>query len=167
MSLFSDYWDITPAGWLINKATEATVGPAALNASNQAADIEAINLYFLNEKPNNAQAIKLKDEWVEWYSSLGFFDKATNANTAANAFNKRNEMFRVNAQSQAEKDMAENMIRNGPTVNPVTGQPILRTSTGDRALKPEPLIPTTYKVAGVIGAAGVLVIVVLKKLRLL
>lgn len=167
MSLFEAYWDITPAGWLVNKLTEATYGPAALQATDQAADIEAINLYFLNTKPINNEAAKLKDNWVKWYSGLGIIAKNTDSNVAATAFNRRNEMFRVNAQTQQEKDMAEAMIRNGPTVNPVTGKPIERTSTGDRALNPEPLIPTPYKVAGVIGAAGVLVVVILKKLRLL
>jgi hypothetical protein len=166
MGFLSDYFDVTPAGFIVNKVGEL-IGPAVLNASDQAADIEAINMFFLNAVPVNTKATQLKNDWIAWYSQLGTIDKTTNENTAAEAFNRRNDFFRANAQNQSERDLADAFIKGGPNVNPVTGKPVERTTTGDYAIKPEPKIPTPYKVAGVIGGAGVLVLVILKKLHLI
>lgn len=145
------------------------LGPLALNASDQAADIEAINKFFLDTKAVNSTATNLKNEWLQWYSGLGWYDKNVNEAIAAQAFNKRNAFLRANVTTSAEKEMVDRFIKDvdGPTTNPVTGKPILKDDQGNRIVPPIPLIPPLYKAIAVGVGTGTVVLVVLKKLRIL
>lgn len=165
MSLLTDIWDITPTGMVINKLGE-TLGPAVLSASDQAADIDAIDMYIATSTPINSKAQQLKNEWMSWVSGLSWYDKNVNEAVAAEAFNRRNAFMRANAPAD-QLESVNTFLKNVPAVDPVTGKINRVTETGDRIVPPTPLVPTTYKVVAVATAAGVSVLVVLKKLHIL
>lgn len=145
------------------------LGPLALNASDQAANIEAINKFFLDTKAVNGAAIAIKNDWLQWYVTLGWYDKNVDEAIAAQAFNRRNAFLRANVTTEAEKEMVDRFIKdvNGPSVDPVTKKPILKDSDGNRIVPPIPLIPPLYKAVAVGVGTGTLILVVLKKLRIL
>lgn len=162
----------TPIGWMtlpgeaVAEKLGEVIGPTVLNATDQGADLEAINGFFLSTTPSTVAAEKLKDDWMRWYSALSMYDKATNENIAAEAFNRRNAFIRAQATPD-EKVFVDQWIKDVPAYDPVTGKPNYVTSTGDRIKQPEPLIPTSYKIAAFAAAGVTLVLVALKKLRLL
>ena len=166
MGIIADAFSFTPTGMIVNALGE-TFGPTVLAASDQAADIDAIHEFFTRTEPINNKAQDLKDDWMRWRAGLTWHDRNINENVGAEAFNRRNEFMRANAQSQAELDRINEILKKVPAFDPVTGKPNFVDSKGDRIKAPEPIIPTPYKVAGVIGAAAVVVLVVLKKLTIL
>ncbi len=161
-----DVYSITPLGMVTNYVTGELFGPAVLNATDQAQNIDAIDVYITGAVPINSKATKLRDEWVQWVSNLTWYQKHMDETIAAQAFNKRNEFMRTNVPADQVEKVNE-FLKKTPTVDPVTGKVIHTTSTGDRAVPEEPLIPTTYKVVAVATAAGVSVLVLLKKLHIL
>lgn len=166
MSLLGDIWDITPTGIVINAITKETYGPAVLNMSDQAANIDAIDKFFANAIPINSKAEKLRDEWMQWASGLSWYERHIDEAIAAQAFNKRNDFMRANAPEEQLESVNE-FLSKVPAVDPVTGKINRVTSSGDRIVPPTPIIPTTYKVVAVATAAGVSVLVLLKKLHIL
>jgi hypothetical protein len=166
MGLLGDIWDITPTGMVVNFVTQETYGPAVLNASDQAANIEAIDIYITSAEPINSKATKLRDEWMTWYTGLSWYQKHIDESIAAQAFNKRNDFMRANAPSE-DAEKIDAFLKNVPIIDPVTGQTRHITSTGDRVVPPTPPIPTAYKLAAVVTGAGVTALVILKKLHLL
>lgn len=160
-------YDVTPTGFVINKVSGAVLGPTVLSAVDQAEDIDAIHEFFVRTKPLNAKAEKLKDDWMKWAGSLSWYAKHVDTNIGAEAFNRRNDFMRANVQSKEELDKTNEFLKKVPAFDSVTGNPNFVDSKGDRVKQPEPLIPTPYKVAGVIGAAAVAALVVLKKLTIL
>jgi|WetSurMetagenome_2_1015567.scaffolds.fasta_scaffold74584_4 hypothetical protein len=167
LDVVGDIYDVTPAGFVMNKVTGAVLGPTVLSASDQAADIDAIHDFFVREQPVNAKAERIKDDWMRWAGGLSWYEKHVDTNIGAEAFNRRNEFMRANVQSKEELDKTNEFLKKVPAFNPVTGNPNFVDSKGDRIKQPEPLIPTPYKVAGVIGAAAIAALVVLKKLTIL
>jgi hypothetical protein len=161
-----DVWSITPTGMLINYASGEAFGPAALNASDQAANLDAIDIYITGAAPINSKATKLRDEWMTWFSALSWYQKHIDESIAAQAFNKRNEFMRANVPAE-EVGKVNAFLKNVPIIDPVTGKTNHVTSTGDRVVPPTPLIPTGYKVAAAATGAGVTVLVILKKLHIL
>lgn len=160
-------YDVTPAGFVINKVSGAVLGPTVLSAMDQAEDIDAIHDFFVREQPHNETARRLKDDWMRWAGSLSWYQKHVDTNVGAEAYNRRNEFMRANVQSKEELEKTNEFLKKVPAFDPVTGNPNFVDSKGDRVLQPKPLIPTPYKVAGVIGAAAVAALVVLKKLTIL
>lgn len=165
-AFIGDVYSITPLGLVTNYVSGETFGPAALNASDQAANIEAIDVYISGAAPINSKATKLRDEWMTWYSGLSWYQKHIDEAIAAQAFNKRNEFMRSNVPSE-EVAKVNAFLKDVPLIDPVTGKTRHITSTGDRVVPPTPLIPTGYKVAAVATGAGVTVLVILKKLHIL
>jgi hypothetical protein len=143
------------------------IAPTVLNASDQAANIEAINTFMLTTQPLGNKAQSLRDDWMQWYGGLTWFQKNLESNTQAEAFNRRNAYMRANTDSADELERVNNFIKNAPAFDPVTGKPNLVTSTGDRVINPEPLIPTSYKVIGIATAVGIATLALLKKIRLI
>ena len=166
MGFLSNMFDLTPTGYVANKIGEA-IGPQVVSATNQAADIEAINKFFAETPPANNEAAKVKTDWVAWYNKLGWYDKNVVSGTGNEAINRRNAYLRANATTNAEQKMVDDFLKGGPAVNPVTGQVIQKTPEGDRYVPKPPLIPTPYKVAAVATIAGVTTLVVLKKLYII
>jgi len=165
MSILGDLFDITPTGMVVNALGES-LGPAVLAASDQAADIDAIHNYIANTQVRNSKAQGIKDRWMQWSAGLSWYQKHVDTNVGAEAFNIRNDFMRANALPE-EKAAVDNFLKKVPAFDPVTGNPNFVDSKGDRMKAPEPLIPTTYKVAAVIGGAAVAVLVVLKKLTII
>lgn len=165
MGILKDIFDISPTGMVVNAVGES-LGPAVLAASDQAADIDAIHDYISRTQVNNSKAQSVKDKWMQWAGSLTWYQKHVDTNVGAEAFNIRNEFMRENALPE-EKQAVDDFLKKVPAFDPVTGKPIFVDSKGDRMKAPEPIIPTTYKVAAVIGAGAVAVLVVLKKLTIL
>lgn len=166
MGLLSDIFDITPTGMVVNYLGD-TFGPAAIEAENQEKNLAAIHLYIMGNKPLNSTALKLQDDWVAWYAPLTWYQKNFDTAIGAEGINRRNAFMRANVQSAVEKQKVDEFLKKVPITDPVTGKPTMATSTGDRVVPPKPLIPTTYKVVAVATAAGVSVLVLLKKLHIL
>lgn len=166
MGLLSDVFDITPTGMVVNYLGD-TFGPAMIEGENQEKNLAAIHLYIMGNNPLNSSARKIQDEWVTWYGPLTWYQKNFETAIGAKAINRRNAFMRANVQSSEERDKVNEFLKKVPIIDPVTGKPTLATSTGDRIVPPEPLIPTTYKVVAVATAAGVSVLVLLKKLHIL
>lgn len=166
MSIFETIFDLTPTGMIVNAITKETIGPAWLNLSDQAANIDAIDVFFGSTQALNSEATRIKDEWMQWVSSLSWYQKHADEGVGAEAFNRRNAFMRANALPE-ERESVDEFLKKVPVVDPVTGKINHVTSTGDRVVPPKPLIPTQYKVVAVATAAGVSVLVVLKKLHIL
>jgi hypothetical protein len=166
MGILGDIFDITPTGMVIN-ALGDTFGPYVLEAENQEKNLAAIHLYIMGNKPLNSTALKLQDDWLTWYSPLTWYQRNMDTAVGAEAFNRRNAFMRANVESATEKQKVDEFLKKVPIVDPVTGKPTMANSTGDREVPAKPLISTTYKVVAVATAAGVSVLVLLKKLRIL
>jgi hypothetical protein len=161
-----DVYSITPLGLVTNYVSGEVFGPAALNATDQAANIEAIDVYISGAVPINSKAEKLRDEWMQWYTGLSWYQKHMDEALAAQAFNKRNEFMRANVPKE-ELPQVDAFLKKVPAIDPVTGKVNHVTTTGDRIVPPTPLIPTQYKLVAAATGAAVTVLVVLKKLRIL
>ncbi len=142
------------------------VKDTAIHASDQAANIDAINRYIAGTQPNTAKARKLQDDWLIWYGNLGWYSKGLDYDNEKIAYNMRNEFIRANADI-SEMDAVNAFLAKSPIINPVTGRPTGANATGDRPVEKPPLIPTMYKAIAVATAAGVSVLVVLKKIHIL
>jgi hypothetical protein len=165
--LVGDVYSVTPLGMVTNVSGEL-FGPAVLNATDQAQNIDAIDVYISGATPLNSKATQLRDEWMQWVSGLSWYQKHVDESVAAEAFNRRNAFMRANVLSKEEQEKVDEFLKKPrPVVDPVTGKTIHVTSTGDRVVPPKPLVPTQYKVVAVATAAGVSVLVLLKKLHIL
>lgn len=143
------------------------IGPSILNASDQAANIEAINSFMLTTQPLTNKSQVIRDDWMRWYAPLTWYDKNFGSNTEAEAFNRRNAYMRANVATAEELAQVNAFIKKAPAFDPVTGKPNLITSSGDRVLNPEPLVPTSYKVVGIVTVLGITTLAILKKIRLI
>ncbi len=166
MGLLTDFYNVTPTGMLTNYLGE-TFGPAVISASDQAATIDAIHTYIAGTQPGNGEARKIQNDWLAWYGQLSWLQKNTDDTIALEAYNRRNAFMRANATNNADLQKINNFLKGVPVVNPVTGKPTLADANGDRVIPPKPLIPPQYKVVAVATAAGVAVLVLLKKLYII
>lgn len=164
LGVVGDIYDVTPAGFVLNKVTGAVLGPTVLNASDQAADIDAIHNFFVREEPVNFKAQGIKDDWMKWAASLSWYQKHVDETVGAEAFNRRNDYMRANTTTAEEKAAVDAFVKKVPAFNPVTGKPNFVNSAGDRVAPPKPLIPTSYKVAAGVGAGIAAVIVILTQI---
>ena len=143
------------------------IAPSVLNASDQAANIEAINTFMLTTQPLTKKSEAIRDEWMHWYRPLSWFDKNFGTNTEAEAFNRRNAYMRANVATAEELAQVNEFLKKVPAFDPVTGKPNLVTTSGDRITTPEPLVPTSYKVVGIVTVLGITTLAILKKIRLI
>lgn len=97
-------------------------------------------------KKNTAPIVlPLIDGFIDWYNSLGWYDVHIMINdTMVNAISRRDTILAIMGKAPVKAAL------------PLEEQPV----------KP-PMIPTQYKIAGVVTAVGVTVLAVLKKLHVI
>ncbi len=126
------------------------------------ADIKAIYVYFENQRPlipKYPRIQQLIESFEDWYGNLTYWDTNIMSNdTLAEATRRRNELNLAMNGAPDPTVIPADRLQN----NPGTGG----TLPGRKPAEP-PLIPTQYKLAGVITVAAVTTLVILKKLHIL
>lgn len=164
LDVVGDIYDVTPAGFVLNKVTGAVLGPTVLNAADQAADIDAIHDFFVRTEPINFKAQGIKDDWMKWAAALSWYQRHVDETVGAEAFNRRNDFMRANVESAEEKAAVDAFVKKVPAFDPITGKPNFVNSAGDRVGPPKPLIPTSYKIAAGVGAGVIAVVAILSQI---
>lgn len=98
---------------------------------NQAADLDAINVYFNQTTAKNPQAAKLKESWYQWFNSLSFLQKNTDGDVVKEASNRRNAFNIANVNSPAEAEQLKEQFSYGVTREEMQGQPRVADAAGN------------------------------------
>lgn len=123
----------------------------------QIEDIDAISRYITSQPIRTDTARQLKDDWIRWRDGLSFWDRNFDGSTYDLARNKKLAFDRANAVTAQQKQAVETVAKTGLSTEQMQGKEDRRTSTGEYAIQPKPIIPTEYKVAiAVVGAGAVL-----------
>lgn len=113
----------------------------------QADDIDAINRYIVYAKVNTKEAGKIKDEWIKWHDSLGWWDRNMAPEVYDKARNLRNKFNIANATSSKEKEAIRQMQQTGLSTEEMQGgtRRVLSTGTYETA-DSDSIVPTSFKV---------------------
>lgn len=111
----------------------------------QADDIDAINRYIVYAKVNTKEAGKIKDEWIKWHDSLGWWDRNMAPEIYDKARNLRNKFNLANATSAKEKEEIRQVQQTGLSTEEMQGGTRRILSTGQYETEDEPIIPTSFK----------------------
>lgn len=111
----------------------------------QADDIDAINRYVVYAKVNTKDAGKVKDEWIKWHDSLGWWDRNMSPEVYDKARNLRNKFNLANATSAKEKEEIRNVQQTGLSTEEMQGGTRRILSTGTYETPDEPIIPSSFK----------------------
>lgn len=112
----------------------------------QADDIDAINRYIAQDTPvKTKEAGKLRDEWIRWHDSLGWWDKNMDQAVYDRARNLRNAFNLANSTSAKEKAQVKEVQQTGLTTEEMQGGVRRTLSSGDYSESDEPWIPTSFK----------------------
>ena len=117
------------------------------------ANLEATNRSIMETEAKTPLARKLKDDWIEWYEDLSYYERNMDWDTWDEARNRRNEFWEANATTPEELEQVQTVIREGMTSEEYAGEARRQRESG-RFGDEEPLIPPQYLWIG----AGVLVI---------
>jgi len=123
------------------------------------ADFAAINEYLMTTPIINSAAEKIKQDWMAWWHSHNN-DWYYTEDDYNHARNTRNQFNIANTATPAEQAEVKAQIATGVTTEEMKGQTKTAGTTGMFYEEPKPLIPTKWKVfglitAGVIGAGYV------------
>jgi hypothetical protein len=147
-----------------------TDGPIASKAIGdrimQSDDLAAMNIYMSDAKPVSPQAIKLRDEWLTWWESLGWYAKTFDSNTFDQARNRKHAFDIANVKSSAEAAAVKEQIKTSFTTEEARGEPNRMRSDGTYTEKPpekEPFFPTRIKILAGAILAGVTALIIAKK----
>jgi len=121
----------------------------------------AIDAYFIATPAVTPSAVTLKDQWRSWYDQLGFFGTMSDDNYD-NARNRRNAFNLANATTPAQVAQVKEVMKTGVSTEQAAGAPDRRDSQGNLPDHPPDLIPLGYKIAGGVGLALILAIVIKK-----
>jgi hypothetical protein len=136
---------------------EQGIGGMILTSDN----MEAIAQYMGAEKPQTAEATKIRDDFVKWYDGLWWYEKTEQSNYDL-ARNLRNRYNIANALTAADKAQVENVIKTGLTTEDFMNEPDRRDSKGmlpgPTEVPKTPLIPTPWLIG--LGVVAGLTIVV-------
>lgn len=130
----------------VETATAATIGPTGFEAADQEAGMIAINKYMQEKKPRTKEAIKLRDEWIRWYSALDWWDISFDDATYNEARNRKSKYDLADATTAEEKATVEEQLKRDPT----------RLSTGFLPEDEVSWVPSWVKPAAYGTGAGVL-----------
>lgn len=142
------------------KATGQTIVDAELSDA-KADEFIKIDQRVKQLQPINSKATKLKDEWLEWYNGLTFWEKTFDDNTFNEARNRWIDL--VSANSNDPKIIRET-LRFVPSLEQTFGLPDPRNSEGYYATNAT-FVPTSFKVGAGISAASILGLLLWLKLR--
>lgn len=136
---------------------EQGIGGMILTSDN----MEAIAQYMGAEKPQTAEATKIRDEFVKWYNDLWWYEKTEQSNYDL-ARNLRNRYNLANALTAADKAQVQDIIKTGLTTEDFMNEPDRRLSSGmlpgPTEVPKAPLIPTPWLIG--LGVVAGLTIVV-------
>ncbi len=120
--------------------------------------------YFNETKAVTSKASKIKDQFANWYSNLGWYAKTVSADDTWNqARNYRDTFNAANAVTPQQQAAVAHVQNAGITSEQMAGnQAQAKLSSGLYAAPdPEPpLIPTEYKVVVVIGGIAAVLLAV-------
>lgn len=126
----------------------------------------ALNEYMVNAcgsppRCNSATATALRDEWIEWYDSLGYVDYYYDCASLPcvhwdEARMIRDEFQRANAATPEELEQVIYVQETGMTTEEMMGQPSRKTSEGTYGDTPKepPLVPPKHLLLGAALFAG-------------
>ncbi len=129
-------------------------------------DLAAIDRYMKGTLTKTGAAVKLRDEWTEWYDGIGWWGSYSQENYD-HARNLRNQFDLANATTQAELEQVQRVIRTGMTTEEMAGGTSRNLSTGMYA---EPLVSSETKfvlIAGAVAASVTGGILLLGKLEMM
>jgi hypothetical protein len=115
------------------------------------ADLEAINTYIMTPgRAKTAAAKKLKNDWLAWFDTLGFWEKNFDSTIYDRARNKRHDFDLANTTTSADKQAVINQMTTGLTSEELQGQTRRTTEEGYFIVPDEPFIPDriTYSILG-------------------
>lgn len=90
---------------------------------SQADDMKAINDYMKRTPAITPEATALRNSWMTWYPSLGWYDLSFSQKVRDEASTRRNKFNLANAVTQAEKDNVVRVITTGMDTNMMQGKP--------------------------------------------
>lgn len=129
-------------------------------------DLAAIDRYMKGTLTKTGAAVKIRDEWTEWYDGIGWWGSYSQENYD-HARNLRNQFNLANATTAAERDQAQYVIETGMTTEEMAGGTRRNLSTGMYA---EPLVSSETKfvlIAGAVAASVTGGILLLGKLEMM
>ena len=98
---------------------------------SQADDMDAINVYMGNQKPQTKKAAEVRDEWIRWWEDLSWMEKALDGPTYDKARNLRTEYNRANAVTPKEKASVEKTVKTGLTTEVLEGGTSRQLESGE------------------------------------
>jgi len=121
-------------------------------------DLKAVNKYIVESPAKTEAATRLRDDWIRWYDSLGWYELNYNRETWDLARNRRLAFDRANATNAAEQHAVESVAMTGLSTEQQQGQTDRRTSTGEYAIQPKPWIPAEYKWIAILAGVGAVLV---------
>lgn len=119
------------------------------DVTDTSADMQAINKYMMETAIVNPDAQKIKDEWIQWWTQHQH-DLYWSGDDFNHARNTRNSFNIANTKSPEEAESVKQQIATGVTEEETRGETKTANTSGMFYETPKPLIPTKWKVFGLI-----------------
>lgn len=111
-------------------------------ATNQAADMQAIDDFMRRTAPVTPEATAMRQSWMTWYPTLGFWDLNFSETVRDEASTRRNKFNLANTTNPKDRAVVENVIMTGFDANQMQGKPRKATlpsgEVGTQIKKPTP-----------------------------
>lgn len=82
---------------------------------SQSDDMEAINLYMRTTPLTTPEAFQIKDSFIRWWDSLGFYSKSIDGAAYDEASTRRNQLNIANQPTEAKKAEIRDILARGQT----------------------------------------------------
>lgn len=143
------------------KATGESISNAELSDA-KADEFSKLNQRVQQMQPTTTKSRKLKDDWLQWYNGLTFWEKTF----SDDKFNEaRNRWLDLVAADARDPEAVKSALRMVPSIEQIHGLPDPRNSEGYYAVGAAPIVPTSFKVGAGVSAASILGLLVWLKLR--
>lgn len=168
--------DKTSVGQALGNSAERAVSAAVTGASQatsksalsdaQAAWFQDLNKRVLGYQPKTSKAKKLKNDWIQWFNGLSFWQQ----NFDEGVFNEgRNRFIDITAYDTDDPQAVKDAWKVTPSLEQTLGLPDPRTTDGYYPVAPKPLIPDIplgFKVGAAVSAVGIIGTIALIKWKL-
>ena len=120
-------------------------------------DMEAINRFMSDTVAVTPEAVRLKDDWIRWWDTLGWGEKNVGTQAFDEARNRRNAFIIANAITPSQKKDMEDVVKHGITSEEMQGDTRRADSSGKfPEPPPPPLVPDWMKLGtGIAALAGI------------
>jgi hypothetical protein len=127
--------------------------------TNQGENIEAIARYIGGQEPaRTPAAVKVRDEWQRFYSSLGGFEKNFEQQAYDRARNIRLEFNRANAVTPEQVQAVDEQALRGVTSEEMAGEADRRRSDGTYVPPPSGSTSAAHVAIGVAVVLGIVLL---------